>query len=408
MNLTKAATCSLLIASLFVIGLVAIRLDWLQSLYGWGYADGVATPRPGLSSHVVIRPTTPSPSSSSRPLGDRGVPPRSEAPLSCPIPANNYTFKCLEDDSALWEIRRLGVMRDIERACPYSSSNISKTVPIVITVEALRPETVENAMSLLRVTANYAAKFNDQVHVILFGPDLSEFRKNRHLFAHPVTLHLIEDESDPLYVAHRALDQVYVHQSVNSLEYELSCMRRWFTVRAFAERYDMDYVFPIDYDTLLFTNVTHEMVMGCYEGCRAGGVSEVGTYVSFWSREEAGRLAESIRRFYRDKEYLNDKVYGNQISDMITMEYHFNTALPREHNLRCLDERRYSTKGMWNTTDRLFDWSLMREGNGQFHQDALGMPFFVGRRTGEDCFLAKSLHFQGTGKSLMRDCTINT
>lgn len=328
--------------------------------------------------------------------------------LECPSAANNYTFSCLKDDPILWEARRNKNMHDIDRTCAsLPHTNLTTSVPVVIIVEAMDPGAVDNAMSLLLVTANYAAKFNDKVHVILFGPHLDEFRNNHHRFAHQVILHLIENESDPLYVAHRSLDKVYVHQSVNSVGYELSCMRRWFSLHAFAELYAFDYVFPIDYDTLVFTNVTHEIQL-CYVGCRCGGVSEGGTYTSFWSKAETGRLTDSIRQFYKDKEYLKAEVYGGQISDMITMGYHFMTRLTREENLHCLDERRYGVKGIWNTTDRLFDWSLVRADDKQFHQDELGMPFFVGRVTGEDCFLAKSLHFQGDGKSLIRGCHISS
>jgi len=50
----------------------------------------------------------------------------------------------------------------------------------------------------------------------------------------------------------------YVHLSTNSLEYELFCYQRWYILRNFMREKNLDIVFYIDSDVLLFINVEKE------------------------------------------------------------------------------------------------------------------------------------------------------
>ncbi|MDD3127519.1 MAG: hypothetical protein PHT27_07885 [Candidatus Izemoplasmatales bacterium] len=56
----------------------------------------------------------------------------------------------------------------------------------------------------------------------------------------------------------KELDKLYVHKTKSNPEIELFCIKRWFLLRAFVEKYKIKKVFALDSDVLLFQNITKD------------------------------------------------------------------------------------------------------------------------------------------------------
>lgn len=56
-----------------------------------------------------------------------------------------------------------------------------------------------------------------------------------------------------------AFKKVYVHMSSNPYDYELICFQRWFYIRDFIEKQEMEYFLCMDSDVLLYCNINEIM-----------------------------------------------------------------------------------------------------------------------------------------------------
>jgi hypothetical protein len=56
----------------------------------------------------------------------------------------------------------------------------------------------------------------------------------------------------------KEIDKLYVHKNTSNPEIELFCIKRWFVLRDFVEKYKFDKVFALDSDVLLYENITED------------------------------------------------------------------------------------------------------------------------------------------------------
>lgn len=322
-----------------------------------------------------------------------------------PTVATPLPYTCLVDSEPLWAERRRKVQRDLNAYCPLTSPpRPLPPVPVVMVVQATttnKPTPLGETVFLTAYTANHAAKFNDHVYVIVIGAELAKFSTIR--FASNVHLTLVSNRSDPLYIAHTSFDKHYKHRSVNRRGYEQACFRRWFVLNKFVQMNKMQSVFAIDYDLLLFTNVTQEVAQ-CYGGCRAAGSETNGTFSSYWQAAELQALTQSMIHFYRSGgEYLNQ----THNSDMTVMRSHLLRSMPSSsERALCFDEvRGREGYSLAFPPQRVFSNIELRANDSRVYQDAIGMPFFRNLYRADDYVVAKSLHFQFIGKRMLMNCS---
>ena len=323
-----------------------------------------------------------------------------------PLHSTTHQFKCLKDTKELWRERKQRAKNITETYCDGSvlgpHKDITRTVPVVFVIEQ-KSKDPEERVKLLVLTVNTAAHFNDRVYVLIFGPDMWNLRSLKP-FRDNVRVYHYDDPSHPIYKAYLWFDsRIYVHVSSNAYSYEIVCFQRWFGLQKFVELKKIPMAFVIDYDVLLFTNVTREMQL-CYRGCTFGATRPTGTFTSYWSSDALRDFVRFIITFYRGHMYMKKP----QVSDMLVLNKfvgHFWAKNPEAQ--ACFDEVANVTQ--WDPRPfpnrrTTFDNMIFRKGQESFYQDPIGLPFLFGVGGYNHYFPLKSLHFQGKQKKEILEC----
>jgi hypothetical protein len=152
-------------------------------------------------------------------------------------------FKCLEDQTELWD-RRVQVNNEfVDLYCPPTAdlkSNLIRDIIPVIFVFWNTNDYQQN-FDYVSTSVNTAAKFNQDVVLLWFA------KPNQNIpFVSNVKVVFIEGELLKAFNFFNA--SLYVHKSPNSLAYELFCFQRWFVISRYLEMNQLKHVFVADSD----------------------------------------------------------------------------------------------------------------------------------------------------------------
>lgn len=100
----------------------------------------------------------------------------------------------------------------------------------------------------LKLVLEQIRLFNPQNRICLISDDST----NKYDF---VEHYNMDDYSEGA----NAFKKVYVHMSSNPYDYELICFQRWFYIRDFIEKQEMEYFLCMDSDVLLYCNINEIM-----------------------------------------------------------------------------------------------------------------------------------------------------
>lgn len=209
----------------------------------------------------------------------------------------------------------------------------------------------------------------------------------------------LEDDLDSVI----PLRSIYQHYRVNSPEYTLFCMERWFHLRAFMKREGLERILHLDGDVMVYADVEEEMG-GRFNSCDltlSRGLSTFTTSITF---NAVNRLCELMLSTYRDSSALSQiqrrwdraREFGCKwggVGDMYFMQ-----QLARKGGL--------AVRETFHGHDPVFDCNI-RKGEGYETRDGIkriefknGAPFAFREVDGEPRRFA-TLHFQYLAKSLM-------
>ncbi len=156
---------------------------------------------------------------------------------------------------------------------------------------------------------------------------------------------MIGDHTNNHYdVAHYTIDDyfqdaadfahIYKHlHTCNSAEYELLCIQRWFILKNFMEKHQLDRAFYCDSDVMLYCDITTELEpfknfdIAFMQGDLACPTSHIG-HISLFTQAGISMLCDYITEFYTNTRNINkwiqwlnapERIYGEGISDMILL-----------------------------------------------------------------------------------------
>jgi|GEM_PF-5025553 len=270
------------------------------------------------------------------------------------------------------------------------------TLPIITTFCSYSP--------ILEYCLHTAKKHNPDARVILLGDEECVAEAKKHL--HNVEVHLLEYDALAL-----EMQEKYQHRSTLSEKFELFCILRWFCVRAFLEREQLDGCVHLDADTLLFSNVELEQkrLPDCDLAlCKWDEVRNVGCTSFFNSRKVLDDFCRFTLDIYNSPERFEELSAQNQksrgrywVSDMSLLG-----AFEREADVRSiyLNELREGTyydsqvskeenfRGYWRCS--ISKRSVKRI----YFRD--GLPYGALKETGEK-ILFKAIHCHAFAKFAM-------
>lgn len=192
-------------------------------------------------------------------------------------------FECLKDESELWA-QRVEINRQFQLTyCDgkplddrFVDNKQRGIVPVVFVYSVPKAAGVSNSTKhMITLALNTAAKFNNQVFLLLFGNSPFELV----VASNNVEIVRVLHADDPIKQAFDSFGPpLYKHHSKNPFDYELFCFQRWFAISAFLQERKFQHAFVADNDVLLLTNVTREAER-CYVGCKTFGKFVYSTYM---------------------------------------------------------------------------------------------------------------------------------
>ena len=112
----------------------------------------------------------------------------------------------------------------------------------------------------------------------------------------------------------------YVHLSSNELLYELFCIQRWYVIKEFVDRHQIERFFYCDSDVMVYCDVSQELD-GIDADVALTDIEGYSGHNSFWSRGALKLFCDFASLFYECKENIRaweDRVKrgGNSLCDM--------------------------------------------------------------------------------------------
>lgn len=192
--------------------------------------------------------------------------------------------------------------------------------------------------------------------------------------------------------------KIYKHFSTNSHNYELFCFLRWFIIRDFVIKKNIDKFICLDSDVLLFENINNTYLN--FYNLDLTVNNKNGPQYSFFTKDSIVNFTDFIMDYYTNKisilekkyeEYKTKNKYGG-ICDMTLLEMFSN-----KHNIRFYDTSIEKNNFTFNSTFYSTNKILLLK-------KKYSLPFYF-KENGEKIFFY-ALHFQGSSKMLMhRFCT---
>lgn len=204
----------------------------------------------------------------------------------------------------------------------------------------------------------------------------------------------------------------YVHLNTTPYDYEVFCFHRWFILKNYMERNDLDTVFYIDSDVLLFVNVEQEAAK--FEQYEMTLLHRTAAISSFITLNGLRNFCQLLLSTYGNKDgYPFKKIashfntrkecnLGGGVCDMTLLEYfHYNSEVGGGPGrvgemMQIIDSSTYDHN--INVADN--DYS-MKNGIKDVHMVG-GIPYVFNQKLKRDIRF-NSLHFQGGAKHLMRN-----
>ncbi|GAB3256908.1 hypothetical protein GCM10027347_19010 [Larkinella harenae] len=271
----------------------------------------------------------------------------------------------------------------------------------------------------LEYSLRQARLANPESTVFLLGDDAN---KSRFPFVTHDPLSGLNPDKSALFA------QLYVHRSTNPYWYELLCFLRWFYTLAFLEKQQLDEVFVMDSDVMLFKNLSHyhpwknrhngQLAAYCIPDYQTAGTYSylASAHCSFWTRTAIAEFCQYLLHTYSSSERqlrLDEKWQYHQkfdpvggISDMALLYLYAVDHPGRVINL--LQPVREAGLPFSSVFDNNIN-SPINLADQEFEEDKWGgkkiqwtPPYYVGtnRLLKEKCIF-NSLHFQGLSKQRM-------
>ena len=108
--------------------------------------------------------------------------------------------------------------------------------------------------------------------------------------------------------------QVYTHLNSTSVEYELFCYQRWFCVYEYMKAHNLEDVFSLDSDVLVYDNLNdlHELLKNYPFAISAKNLDAenpgwwiAGPPIGYFHRDALKRMLDLFIKSYQDKKYLS-------------------------------------------------------------------------------------------------------
>jgi hypothetical protein len=263
----------------------------------------------------------------------------------------------------------------------------------------------------LEYTLRQAKKYNRKKNVILLGDNSNHF---------PFVTHCqFDDYSGPSVAAFTAR---YKHLSTNPYDIELYCFLRWFIIRDYMKRHDIQRAFICDTDVLLYANVNEIYntfnEKEVYLMVREYGNPElppppiVSGGQSFWTLTMLDRFCNFLEHFYEKYEqeiaakmkyHLSRRQTGDNggICDMTAVGFFYLENQSVIGNILSV-KNHSTTDGTLSSSNNALQDEYEVDTNGKKFVFKKGIPFCYNPIIKEEIKFYL-LHFQGPSKYLIKN-----
>lgn len=241
-----------------------------------------------------------------------------------------------------------------------------------------------------------ARKYNPDARIIVIG-DCAEDK-----YPDFVEFYNIDDLNSPELEEFR---KIYVHSSVNIIDYERFCFERWFLILELIKRLNIEAFLHLDSDVFIYCNAKEEFEKyKDYDFTYTelnNNLNSVSPHNTFWNSKYAlESFINTILLFYKNTnmyEYLFNKSGleddSINISDMILLGLH-----AKSMSDRCCNTCLHDTKFSWNHNINL----LCKFYNAKKLQFKIKNNKLFCQLPNNVIKEFKTLHFQGYAKGLMK------